>query len=162
MKLASGQLAPATQPVNHNQWGFTDNFLNDLVPEGISGTGGMVVDTNQFGFSDSFLNELVPANTSTGFDSNFWFGNAKTGTNGAALPTLNLVNGLTQGFLGFEQLGIARDKLNENKRQFNLNFGNQARLTNSRLRDRQERRIAEGRASGTVEDYMAQNGMRTA
>jgi hypothetical protein len=109
--------------LNDSQTNMTDWAMT---PQPYSGAGSLV-DTSSFGFSDSFLNELVPTNTSggTGFDSDFWFGNSKTGTGGAAMPIINGLTGAAQAYLGFEGLGLAKDQFARSKHEFDLNFGMQ-------------------------------------
>jgi hypothetical protein len=69
-------------------------------------------------------------------------------------------SGLMQGYLGLQQLGAAKDSLAQNKKQFELNFGAQKKLTNSRLEDRQASRVAAGgSAYQSVGDYMKKNGI---
>lgn len=98
-------------------------------------------------------------------NSGFWsldsfLGNAQNGTNGWGMPALNAASTLLNGWFGLEQLDMAKAQLAENKRQFNLNFGNQARLTNARLTDRQNRRVEEGRATESAESYVSKYGVR--
>lgn len=112
---------------------------------------------------DSVLAPVTPgatpaANAVDGKD--FWLGNAKKGTNGALMPAIYGVNALVNGWMGLEKLEIAKDQLKENQRQFNLNFGSQAKLTNSRLADRQDRRVAEGRANLSTNEYLSKYGVK--
>lgn len=73
---------------------------------------------------------------------------------------LGAAQGLMGSYLGFQNLGIAKDTLAQNKRQFDLNFGAQQKLTNSRLADRQAARIAANPTAYTpVAEYMAKNGI---
>ena len=159
----------------YDQYGFTDSFLNALVPTGAPAL-------NAGNFSDSFnLNHVyenkIPTqslvnNGSTppvgggwfdGWgDSEFWLGNSKTGAKGAAMPMLAAVGGLMNGWLGFEQLNLAKDQLKENKHQFALNFNNQASLANTNLRDRQQARIGAGSNAQSVDSYMKENAVRYA
>ena len=76
------------------------------------------------------------------------------------MPALGLANSLFNGWFGFEKLSQARDQLRENKRQFNLNFGTQAKLTNARLHDRQTRRVAEGRSNVSADEYLSKYGVK--
>ena len=61
-------------------------------------------------------------------------------------------------YLGFQQLGLAKDQLKEGRRRFDLQFNNQSRLINSQLADRQSSRIAakggEAHNYQSVGDYM--------
>ena len=78
-----------------------------------------------------------------------WLGGSNVGPNGAItqqmgiIPTaLNSFSGLASAYMGMKQYGLAKDELRENKRQFNMNFESQQKLTNSQLADRQKARVA--------------------
>lgn len=90
----------------------------------------------------------------------FWFGNSKAGTNGFAGTALGALQGLGSAYLGMKQYGLAKDKFEESKRQFELNYGAQKKLTNSRLEDRQRARVASNPgAYESVGSYMNKNGL---
>lgn len=73
---------------------------------------------------------------------------------------LNAAQGLFNGWLGMRQLDMAKKNFNENKRQFNLNFGAQRNLTNSQLEDRQRtRRASQPGQHEDVASYMAKWGV---
>lgn len=97
----------------------------------------------------------APANQGW-FTQDSMFGNGQTG--GWAMPAIQGASALMQGWMGMEKLDLAKDQLGENKRQFNLNYGNSARLTNSRLADRQASRVKSGRTNVSVSDYMSKYG----
>lgn len=61
---------------------------------------------------------------------------------GWGIPTLQALGSLGQGFVGFKQLGLMKDSLRENKRQFNMNWDAQRSMANSQMADRQDARIA--------------------
>lgn len=90
-----------------------------------------------------------------------------TSTNANGIKTQGLFDmglGALQGglgaYLGFQNLGIAKDTLAQNKRQFDLNFGAQQKLTNARLADRQAARVAANpTAYAGVAEYMKGNGI---
>lgn len=89
------------------------------------------------------------------------FGNPTTGTNGWAPTAVNAFGSLANAWLGMKQYGLAKDNFKESKRQFNLNYGAQKTLTNSRLRDRQRARVASNPgAYVSVGDYMKQNEVK--
>jgi hypothetical protein len=80
---------------------------------------------------------------------------AHMGYAGAALGGANL---LMSGYLGLQQLAVAKDTLENAKKQFSLNFANQAKTTNAALEDRQRARVASNAgAYQSVGDYMNQN-----
>lgn len=77
---------------------------------------------------------------------------------GLALGALNSAGNL---FMGMKQYGMAKDALNESKRQFNVNYDAQRKLTNSRLEDRQRARIAaDPNAHVSVSEYMNRYGVK--
>lgn len=96
----------------------------------------------------------------------FWswdgvLGNEATGTNGWGMPALNLANSAFGMWSGLEKLKLGKQQLAENQRQFNLNFGNQAQLTNTALRDRQTARY--NRNPGVYESpdiYMSKHAVK--
>lgn len=96
----------------------------------------------------------------------FWsldsfLGNSETGTNGWGMPALNFGNSLYNVWAGMEKLDLGKKQLRENKRQFDLNFGNQASLTNTRLRDRQTARHAfDPSRYESPEAYMQKNAVK--
>ena len=64
------------------------------------------------------------------------------------------------GYLGLQQLDLAKDNLNFQKDAFSKQFENQRTLTNSELRDRQAARVASNpTAYQSVDDYMKANGV---
>lgn len=72
---------------------------------------------------------------------------------------LGAASGLLNGYLGFQQLGVAKKSLAQGQKQFDLNFGAQQKMTNSRLADRQATRIASGLNVAPVADYMKRYGI---
>ena len=69
------------------------------------------------------------------------------------------VAGLGNVFLGKKQYDLAKQGLNESKRQFQLNYDNQSKLTNARLSDRQDARVANNPNMTSTADYMAKYGV---
>lgn len=77
---------------------------------------------------------------------------------GAAVSGLGTIGNL---FMGMKQYGMAKDALKEGKRQFELNYDAQKKLTNSRLADRQRARLAaDPNAHMSEEEYMNQYGIK--
>jgi hypothetical protein len=110
------------------------------------------------GIADAANPALAAANPA--FDlwsADTWLG--KPGQQGLGSLALGAANGLMGGFIGMQQLGIAKDTLAQNKKQFDLNFGAQQKMTNSRLADRQATRIASGFNVAPVDDYMKKYGI---
>lgn len=82
----------------------------------------------------------------------------KDGWGGLALGA---AQGLMGGYLGLQQLGMAKKALGENQRQFNLNYDAQRRTTNAALADRQRARLASNPGAYQSEyDYMQQYGVK--
>lgn len=72
---------------------------------------------------------------------------------------IGAAQGLANAYMGMKQYGLAKDTFNENKRQFELNFNSQKKLTNSRLEDRQRARVASNPGYQSVDEYMKKNGI---
>lgn len=82
----------------------------------------------------------------------------KDGWGGTALGGLGA---LASTFLGMKQYGLAKQTLEENKRQFQLNYDAQKQMTNTRLEDRQRARVASNPgAYQSVGAYMGANGVK--
>lgn len=87
----------------------------------------------------------------------------KTGvkTDGYGGLALGAVTGLGSLYLGMQQYNLAKESLANSKAQFERNFANQVKTTNTSLEDRQRARVASNAgAYQSVGDYMAQNGVR--
>ena len=81
-----------------------------------------------------------------------------TETASAVGTGIQAVTGLASIYLGLKQFGLAKDSFKESKRQFNLNFDTQAKLTNSRLEDRQRARVASNPGAYVpVDTYLEKN-----
>lgn len=79
---------------------------------------------------------------------------------GWGMPALTAASGLTNAYFGNQQLKLAKDTLDQNKKQFQLNFDAQKKTTNSALADRQNARVAANPgAYQSVGDYMKQYGI---
>lgn len=117
-----------------------------VMPDPMTALGNLSLVPNATpGFMDKMLGYRGPDGT----QFNGWGGMA-----------LGAANGLMNGFLGMQSLGIAKDQLAQGKKQFEMNWGAQQKLTNSRLEDRQAaRRAAGGNAYQSVGDYMKKNGI---
>ena len=135
-------------------WHLNSNPLNSLQLNGYSpfvnaGTKLSLIDTD---FSDRINKAAEGANS--GFLSGM------LGPNGWGGLALNAAGGLMSGYLGMKQYGLAKQTLEENKRQFDLNYAAQRKTTNTRLEDRQRARVASNPgAYQSVGDYMATNGV---
>lgn len=84
-----------------------------------------------------------------------WTGSDGVEHNGWGSAALGAGQGLLSGYLGMKQYGLAKEQLEEGKRQFNQNYNTQRKLTNTRLEDRQKARVASNPgAYQSVGDYM--------
>lgn len=73
---------------------------------------------------------------------------------------LGAAQGIGNLFMGMKQYGLAKDALKESRRQFQLNYDAQRKLTNARLGDRQDaRRAADPERHMTREEYLAKYGV---
>jgi hypothetical protein len=79
---------------------------------------------------------------------------------GWGMQGLQALGGVMGAWNGMQQLNLAKDQFAFSKQAYKKNYENQKKLTNSYLRDRQARRIREGSAQGSVDDYMNQNGIK--
>ena len=85
----------------------------------------------------------------------------KAGQPGWGGLALGAAQGLFNGYLGLQQLGMAKKAFGENQRQFNLNYDAQKRTTNAALADRQRARLASNPGAYQSEyDYMQQYGVK--
>ena len=85
----------------------------------------------------------------------------KAGAPGWGGMALGVGQGLFSGYLGLQQLGMAKKTFGENQRQFNLNYDAQRRTTNSALEDRQRARLASNPgAYESIGSYMDRNGVK--
>jgi hypothetical protein len=63
-------------------------------------------------------------------------------------------------YMGMKQYGLAKDQLNFQKDSFNKQYAANQQLTNSRLEDRQARRVLENPNATPVADYMSKWGVK--
>ena len=83
-----------------------------------------------------------------------------TQVQGWGMPALNIASGLANAYFGYQQLGVARDSLEQQKKAFQLNFDAQKKTTNAALADRQNARVASNPgAYASTADYMKQYGI---
>lgn len=83
--------------------------------------------------------------------------------NGWGGLALGLGQGISNFYMGSQALDLQRQQLAQGQKEFNLNFGAQAGMANSRLEAQNNRRIAEGMVpTMSTADYMAKYGVKTA
>lgn len=146
-------LPQSAQPMidwaNMNNWGNTGAAMPaaaGLPPitemsamPGMSGVAGAA--------APGFMDKMLGYRGADGTQFNGWGGMA-----------LGAASGLMNGYVGLQQLGLYKDQLAQSKKQFDINFGAQQKLTNSRLEDRQRARVASNSSTyQSVGDYMNQN-----
>lgn len=78
------------------------------------------------------------------------------------LGGVQALTGVANAYLGYKNYGLAKDQLAENQKQFNLNFNNQAQLTNNQLSDQFAVRADSGTTGdyGNVNEYLAAKGVK--
>ena len=73
---------------------------------------------------------------------------------------LGVASGVLNGWLGLQQLGLAKDAAAQNRKQFDLNYAAQTKTTNASLEDRQRARVASNSSAyQSVGDYMKKYGI---
>lgn len=96
-------------------------------------------------------------------DSNFLGKTLADGTKvqGWGGMALGAGQGLLNAFMGMQQYGLAKKTLEENKRQFQLNYDAQKTTTNAALEDRQRARLAANPgAYESLSSYMDKNRIK--
>lgn len=83
-----------------------------------------------------------------------------TKTQGWASPMVNLAQGIGNYGMAQKQLGLANRTMDENVRQFDLNYGNQVQTYNTNLEDRQRAKMAASRNAESIDSYMARNRLK--
>lgn len=99
-------------------------------PGGMPTTGVPQSLTQPGGWQDMFSMDALFGSKTPGAETGGW-----------AAPALGTFSGLTSAWLGMQQYGLAKDALQEGKRQFNLNYDAQRKSYNNELEDRQNARI---------------------
>lgn len=83
------------------------------------------------------------------------------GKDGWGNLALGGANTLLNGYMGFKQLGMAKDQLDFQKKAFQKNYEAQRSQINTQLRDRQKRRHYERPdIYKSPDEYMANNGVK--
>ncbi len=101
------------------------------------------------GDDPGFMDGMAGYTDAEGIKHNGWGGMA-----------LGAGQGLLGGYLGMQQYGLAKEQLEEGKRQFNQNFETQRKMTNTRLEDRQKaRRASNPGAYESPGAYMKKHGV---
>lgn len=142
------------------------NFANPVAQVPISGFGTQMPDNLTIpmkGASTSLVGPAGGVNPEQGgglsaLFKGFFGDKENPGWGGTALGALGA---LGSGYMGMQQLKLGRDTMNENRRQFDLNYGAQRDTLNTQMADRQAARVASNpNAYQSVNDYMAANRIK--
>lgn len=132
------------------------NWLQGLFSNGDSAQTGTVPATPGMTGS-SILSGAAPNSFNTNSMSN-----SSGGVSGLQLGQLGLGlgNGLLSGYLGFQNLAMAKDQARQAQSNWNKQWGANVKSTNAALADRQKARIASNpNAYESVDAYMKKYGI---
>ena len=151
--LGGTQSAPTGGGIS-SLFGATSPQISPLLTSGMSGYTPSAL-------LDNFTPTDFGNNGSMSFTDRL-FGTADGKFGGVLAPSMQALSGLGQGWLGFQQLGLAKDQFNFQKNFSTQQFNQQAGLLNSQMRDRQVARTAGGSSVYTpVSQYMKQNEVKS-
>lgn len=109
-------------PINTGM-AYGNQLMNPSLQQSPIGSQGMVSPTSS----------TTPTNPMANWN---WFGNEQSA---GILPTaISGLGALSQGWLGFQQLNLAKDQLAFQKDAFRRNLANQTQLTNQQLVNQQQ------------------------
>lgn len=132
------------------------SWLQNLFGNDTSQTTGLVPATP--GMTGTSILSGTPANTfNTGSLSD-----SLGGISGLQLGQLGLGvgNGLLSGYLGFQNLGLAKDQARQAQKNWDKQWGANVKSTNAALEDRQKARVASNpNAYESVDSYMKKYGI---
>lgn len=131
-------------PRTAQSFGGAAPIVNSPVTARLAPDAGLGISGNSF--LDGLLGKTLPDGTKI------------QGWGGLALGA---GQGLMNAFLGMQQYGLAKKTLEENKRQFQLNYDAQRTTTNAALEDRQRARLAANpSAYESLSSYMDKNRIK--
>jgi hypothetical protein len=136
--------------------GQQSNYLSGGFGSDLSGAGG------GFSLPQSTWGGMGGAGAAQGGgglfgDTPFLSTGTQQGWGGMAMGGLGAAANL---WMGMKQYGLAKKTLAENKRQFEMNYAAQSKLTNAQLEDRQRARVASNPGGyESVGSYMNRNGV---
>lgn len=140
-----------------NAMGFSgqqSNMLSGGFGADLTGAGG------GFSLPESSWGGIGGAGATQGGGSmwdSFLSKDGQQGWGGMAMGGLGAAANL---WMGMKQYGLAKKSLAENKRQFEMNYAAQSKLTNAQLEDRQRARVASNPGGyESVGSYMNRNGV---
>lgn len=130
------------------------------------GTLSSSLDNMSTGFTNSANSFNSSALGNAGNSSSSWLdgilGNTQGGMSGLQMGQLALggATSLLNGYLGFQNLGLAKKQYQSQLDQFNTQWAANKKLTNSSLADRQTARVASNpNAYQSVDSYMEKYGI---
>lgn len=148
--LASYQAMPPVDYGLDYTGGFSSTGFN---PDSM---GGLGFQANGFSLPTPNLNGgMGPGLTNTGIQ---WLNTRDQ--QGILGPLLQGAGSLANLYMGMKQYGLAKDQLNFQKDAFNKQYDANRSLTNSRLEDRQARRVLENPNATGVAEYMSKWGVK--
>ncbi|AYA64333.1 hypothetical protein [Alteromonas sp. RKMC-009] len=124
-------------------------FSLNALPAAAVPAANVGINFNQNQWDPSFWDNMLGyTDKTTGIDHNGW-----------GMPALQGLGSLAQTYLGFQQLGQAKDQFNFQKDFAIQNYNQQATTLNAQLEDRQRARLGDDAATGnqyyrSVGDYM--------
>ncbi|QPG06979.1 hypothetical protein IT774_07700 [Salinimonas marina] len=77
---------------------------------------------------------------------------------GMAMPAISAASGLAQSWLGFQQLGLAKDQFGFQKQAFNDQYNQQTQQYNTMIADRANARL--GYSDEDAANYVANNSLK--
>ncbi len=152
-----GSSAPvaAVTPSGGNVSGYTNFDLSNFTPGAVAtpianpSVPAGLIDANSGGFMGNLFSNFFDKTDTNGIKTQGWGGLALSG-----------LQGLGNSYMGMKQYGLAEDALKEQKRQFNINYEAQRKMTNAQLSDRQRARVASNPGAYASEaEYMKQWGI---
>ena len=140
-------------PSGSNLSGYTNFDLSNFTPGAVAAPVANPAVPTGMGNGDSLFGGLFD----NFFDKTDANGIKTQGWGGMALSGLQ---GLGNSYMAMKQFGLAEDSLKEQKRQFNINYEAQRKITNSQLADRQRARVASNpNAYQSEDEYMKKWGV---
>lgn len=152
-----GSSAPVASaaPSGGNVSGYTNFDLSNFTPGAVApqvtnpAVPAGMVGANNGGFMSNLFGSMFDTTDANGIKTQGWGGLALSG-----------LQGLGNSYMGMKQYGLAEDALKEQKRQFNINYEAQRKMTNAQLSDRQRARVASNPGAYASEaEYMKQWGI---
>ena len=154
--LNFGQAPTVAAPSGSNVAGYTGLDLSNFTPGGsapvlsnVATPSGMTGAPGSNDMLSNLFGSMFDTTDANGIKTQGWGGLALSG-----------IQGLGNSYMAMKQFGLAEDALKEQKRQFNINYEAQRKMTNSQLADRQRARVASNpNAYQSEAEYMKEWGI---